>query len=48
MNIGLAIRIDWPHNKFAIGWEVYHPDSIDSYYTLAISLTFITILIDYD
>lgn len=39
----LEIGFHWPHDRFAIGWQVMQPDEEYDYFTLTIFLGILTI-----
>jgi len=42
----LEIAFHWPHDRFALGWDIMRPDSEYDYYTLKLYLFFVTFTLD--
>lgn len=42
MDWDLTIFLHWPHDRFALGWDVIYPDKEYLYSTLRVYLFFIT------
>jgi len=43
----LEITLDYPHNKFMLGWEVLQPDIEFNYTTIKLSLFIVTFTLDF-
>lgn len=39
----LEIGLHWPHDRFAIGWDIMQPDDEYDYFTLRLYLGIMTI-----
>lgn len=46
MNWELRIAMHWPHHRFAIGWDILHPDEKYEYSTFILYLFIVTFTLD--
>ena len=42
----LQIAFHWPHDRFALGWEVIQPDEKCNYTTIKVFLLIVTLTLD--
>lgn len=47
MNWDLTLFLHWPHDRFALGWEIFYPVEEMPYYTVRVFLGIATITVNY-
>ena len=45
-NWELEIAFHWPHNRFALGWELINPSKEFNFTTYKVFLLFVTLTLD--
>jgi len=48
MNWKLTISFHWPHDRFALGWQIIQPEEREPYWTLTLYLGIATLDLDWD